>query len=203
MHGCPPRALPGPPPSAGSLAACDSERSVPAPDGQRREAGLPALASTKRRAIRNGPAAQEVVHSEHLAPGSLQPDRHEPAVARCDAQRPVRRPRDAAWLRIARGGVDAGLERRLLALALEDPEPLLLHDEPIWRDGRLVGRTTSGAYGHSLGCALALGYVEWNREDRAAGLGASRWEIEIACRRHAARASLRPFYDPKSHRLER
>jgi len=98
---------------------------------------------------------------------------------------------------------DAGLERRLLAFALEDPEPLLLHDEPIWRDGRLVGRTTSGAYGHSLGCALALGYVEWNREDRAAGLGASRWEIEIACRRHAARASLRPFYDPKSDRLER
>ena len=76
-------------------------------------------------------------------------------------------------------------------------------DEPSWRDGRLVGRTTSGAYGHSLGCALALGYVAWNREDRAANLRASCWEIEVACRRHVARASLRPFYDPTSDRLER
>ncbi|HJO23921.1 MAG: FAD-dependent oxidoreductase [Myxococcota bacterium] len=98
---------------------------------------------------------------------------------------------------------EAGLERRLLSFALDDSEPLLLHDEPIWRDGRLVGRTTSGAYGHSLGRSLALGYVEWGRDDRASDLCASRWEIEIACRRHAARASLRPFYDPKSERLER
>ena len=96
---------------------------------------------------------------------------------------------------------DKGLKRRMLAFALEDPEPLLLHDEPIWRDGRLVGRSTSGAYAHSLGCALALGYVEWGPEDRTADLQASRWEIEIACRRHSARASLRPFYDPMSKRL--
>jgi 4-methylaminobutanoate oxidase (formaldehyde-forming) len=96
---------------------------------------------------------------------------------------------------------DRGLDRRMLAFALEDPEPLLLHDEPIWRDGRLVGRSTSGAYAHSLGCALALGYVEWGPEDRSADLHASRWEIEIARRRHPARASLRPFYDPKSERL--
>jgi len=96
---------------------------------------------------------------------------------------------------------DAGLDRRMLAFALEDPEPLLLHDEAIWRDGKLVGRTTSGAYGHSLGHALALGYVEWGREDRAADLEDRRWEIEIACQRHPAHASLRPFYDPKSQRL--
>ena len=96
---------------------------------------------------------------------------------------------------------DKGIERRMLAFALEDPDPLLLHDEPIWRDDRLVGRSTSGAYAHSLGCALALGYVEWGPEDRSADLHASRWEIEIARRRYPARASLRPFYDPKSERL--
>jgi glycine cleavage system aminomethyltransferase T len=96
---------------------------------------------------------------------------------------------------------EKGLDRRMLAFALEDPEPLLLHDEPIWRDGRLVDRSTSGAYAHSVGRALALGYVEWGPDDRAADLNASRWEIEIARRRYPARASLRPFYDPKSERL--
>ena len=40
---------------------------------------------------------------------------------------------------------------------LDDPEPLLYHDEPIWRDGALVGRITSGAYGHTLGRAVGLG----------------------------------------------
>ncbi len=42
---------------------------------------------------------------------------------------------------------------------LERPEPLLYHDEPIWRDGALVGKTSSGMYGHTLGAPLALGYV--------------------------------------------
>ena len=96
---------------------------------------------------------------------------------------------------------EAGLDRRMLAFALEDPDPLLFHDEAIWRDDRLVGRITSGAYGHSLGRALALGYVEWAPGDRAADLEQSEWEIEIACQRHPARASLRPFYDPTSKRL--
>ncbi|MEE2677819.1 MAG: FAD-dependent oxidoreductase [Myxococcota bacterium] len=96
---------------------------------------------------------------------------------------------------------DAGVARRMVGFALDDPEPLLFHDEPIWRDGIRVGRTTSGAYGHSLGRALALGYVAWGAEERAASLAASRWEIEIACERHTARPSLRPFYDPASRRL--
>ncbi|MDQ4060509.1 MAG: FAD-dependent oxidoreductase, partial [Pseudomonadota bacterium] len=41
--------------------------------------------------------------------------------------------------------------RRLLHFRLLDPEPLLYRDEPIRLDGRLVGRVTSGAYGHCLG----------------------------------------------------
>src|SRR5881296_1766540 len=52
------------------------------------------------------------------------------------------------------------LSRRLVVLVLDDREPLLYHDEPIWRDGTLVGRITSGAYGHTIGRAIGLGYVE-------------------------------------------
>ena len=32
------------------------------------------------------------------------------------------------------------LTRRLVGFALEDPEPLLYHDEPIWCEGELVGQ---------------------------------------------------------------
>ena len=75
------------------------------------------------------------------------------------------------------------LRRRLLAFALEDAEPLLYRDEPIWRDGALVGRITSGAYGHTVGRAVGLGYVTHADGVDGAFVGSGRWEIEIACDR--------------------
>src|SRR5207248_2921447 len=54
---------------------------------------------------------------------------------------------------------DKPLARRLVMFTLADSEPLLLGDEPIYRDGVLVGRITSGAYGHTLGRSVGMGYV--------------------------------------------
>ena len=54
---------------------------------------------------------------------------------------------------------DSGLSRRLLSFAVEDAHPLVLHDEPIYRDGALVGRTTSGGRGFRVGKSLCMGYV--------------------------------------------
>ena len=39
----------------------------------------------------------------------------------------------------------------LVALALERDDRLLYHNEPIWRDGELVGKISSGMFGHTLG----------------------------------------------------
>ena len=47
----------------------------------------------------------------------------------------------------------------MLQFLLEDPEPLLYHNEPIWRGDEIVGHITSGMYGHTLGGAVGLGYV--------------------------------------------
>jgi 4-methylaminobutanoate oxidase (formaldehyde-forming) len=96
---------------------------------------------------------------------------------------------------------EAGVGRRLVQFALEDPEPLLLHDEPIYRDGVLVGTIASAAYGHTLGRAVGLGYVTGPEP----GLPRSwfetgSYEIEVASRRWPARASISPMYDPKSER---
>jgi 4-methylaminobutanoate oxidase (formaldehyde-forming) len=93
------------------------------------------------------------------------------------------------------------LTKRLLQFALEDSEPLLYHNEPIYRDGRLVGYTSSAAYGHALGRAVALGYVNAPEGVDQAYVDAGKFEIEVACVRHLARASLRPLYDPKSERM--
>jgi 4-methylaminobutanoate oxidase (formaldehyde-forming) len=93
------------------------------------------------------------------------------------------------------------LTKRLVQFALEDPEPLLYHNEPIYRDGKLVGYTSSANYGHTLGRAIALGYVTAGEGVDQAYLDAGKFELEVACRRYPARASLRPLYDPRSERM--
>jgi glycine cleavage system aminomethyltransferase T/glycine/D-amino acid oxidase-like deaminating enzyme len=91
--------------------------------------------------------------------------------------------------------------RRLLQFALVDPEPLLYHDEPVWRHGQIIGRTTSGAYGHHLGSAIALGYVEDADGIDQSWLVGGGFEIDVAGERFAARASLKPLYDPQGLRV--
>jgi len=95
---------------------------------------------------------------------------------------------------------EAGLERRLVQFRLTDPEPLLYHNEPVLRDGQIVGYLSSGAYGHHLGGAIGMGYVPCAGETAQQVL-ASRYEIDVAGTRVAAEVSLKPMYDPKSERV--
>ncbi len=95
---------------------------------------------------------------------------------------------------------ESGLVRRMLQFRLTDPEPLLFHNEPILRDGKILGYLSSGAYGHHIGGAIGLGYVPCVGE-AAKDLLASSYEIDVAGTRVAAQASLRPFYDPEGTRL--
>jgi 4-methylaminobutanoate oxidase (formaldehyde-forming) len=98
---------------------------------------------------------------------------------------------------------DAGLRRRLVHVALNDPLPLLYHNEPMWLDGNLVGRITSGMFGHTVGKSLGMGYVE-NPHGivDAAFLNSGRFEVEVGGERIAAQATLRPFYDPTNSRVK-
>ena len=96
---------------------------------------------------------------------------------------------------------EAGLDRRLAQFLLTDPEPLLYHNEPILRDGEIVGHLTSGAYGHHLGGAVGLGYVPAAGETPD-GILASSYEIDVAGSRVRATASLKPLYDPAGERMK-
>ena len=96
---------------------------------------------------------------------------------------------------------ESGVTKRLVQFALEDPEPLLYHNEPIYRDGAIVGHLTSGSYGHALGRALGLGYVSHPDGVDADFVTSGSYQIEVAGERFSARASLRPLYDPKSERI--
>jgi len=95
-----------------------------------------------------------------------------------------------------------GLSRRLLQFQVDNPDVMLHHDEPIYRNGQSMGLTTSGGWGHTLGAAVALGYAKGEAGTLdAAWVRAGEWEIEVLGKRHPAKASLRPAYDPKSERV--
>jgi glycine cleavage system T protein len=97
---------------------------------------------------------------------------------------------------------EAGISRRLAVVTLDDPDPLMYHNEPIWRDGELVGRVTSAMFGHTIGRSIGLGYVR--RSDApitADWLAAGTYEVEVETERVPARASFRAPYDPTNARI--
>jgi 4-methylaminobutanoate oxidase (formaldehyde-forming) len=96
-----------------------------------------------------------------------------------------------------------GVSKRLLQFKLQDPDPLIYHNEPIWRNDEIVGHITSGAYGHSLGASIGLGYVHVEPKDPASAALDGDFEIEIAGTRFTADASLKPMQDPTNERIRR
>ncbi len=93
-----------------------------------------------------------------------------------------------------------GTTRTLVQFALDTPDALLYHNEPICRDGVIVGRISSGMFGHTLGKSLGMGYVEHNT--KYASMLEGVYEIEVAGVRLKAQPSLIPFYDPQSLRIK-
>ena len=96
---------------------------------------------------------------------------------------------------------EEGLEKRLVQFKLTDPEPLLYHNEPVLRNGEVVGYLSSGGFGHHLGAAIGMGYVPCKGESVAEMLD-STYEIDVMGTRVKADAQLKPFYDPTSERVK-
>jgi len=85
---------------------------------------------------------------------------------------------------------------RLTAFTVDAGDADALGDEPIWHDGKVVGWVTSGAYGHSVGQSLALGYIPANLANADSG-----FEIEIIGERRKATRRAAPAVDPTGSRM--
>lgn len=93
------------------------------------------------------------------------------------------------------------LRSRLVQFRLHDPEPLLYGEEPILMEGERVGYLRSGAYGHTVGAAVGMGYVEVDVGVTASLVSEASFEIVVASKRYPAAASLKALYDPTSDRV--
>ena len=95
--------------------------------------------------------------------------------------------------------------KRMVCLALEDNSasaPMIYHEEPIYRDGVIVGSTTSGAWGHRVDRSLGLGYVKNEMGVTKEWIEGGKWEVELAWKRYPARVQLQSFYDPRGERIK-
>ena len=66
--------------------------------------------------------------------------------------------------------------------------------EPIFRNGKPVGRVSSGAYGYTVGKSLAMGFV------KGVALG-DQVEIMVLGKPHAATILREPAFDASGSRL--
>ena len=111
--------------------------------------------------------------------------------------------RDALAARKAANTAAGGMGQRIVQILLSDPEPLLYHAEPVYRDGEYVGYLRAASYGWTLGGAVGLAMVGGNGAlVTPAWLNEGSWEVEVAGRRVPATVSLRPMYDPTNERIK-
>ncbi|PYL01353.1 MAG: hypothetical protein DME19_01910 [Verrucomicrobia bacterium] len=97
---------------------------------------------------------------------------------------------------------ETGVKRRLAIFILKDPEPMLWGGELIYRDGKPVGYTTSGAYGHTVGAAVAMGYVNNPAGVNADFIKSGRFEINVNGTHYPATPFLHAPYDPARKRIQ-
>jgi 4-methylaminobutanoate oxidase (formaldehyde-forming) len=98
---------------------------------------------------------------------------------------------------------ESGPKRRLVIFTMEDADSLIYHDEPIYRNGELVSENTHGAYGHFLGCAIGMGYIENPKCIDDEWILAGEYTINVEGKLIPARAHLKAPYDPMGERIRK
>ena len=91
--------------------------------------------------------------------------------------------------------------KRLIQFRIEDPELISYHDDPIFRDGVYVGRTTGGMWSHTQDRCLSMAYLNNPSGVDQSWLDSGDWQIEIGTRRRAVTPSIKSFYDSANQRV--
>lgn len=89
-----------------------------------------------------------------------------------------------------------GGKMRLVTFIVDARDADVIGDEPIWKDGDVVGWVTSGGYAHGAGVSVAIGYVPRAQAGDDAG-----WQIELLGERLGATPQRVPLFDPTGARM--
>lgn len=85
--------------------------------------------------------------------------------------------------------------KQVATLIFADQDATPLGHEPVWADGKIIGQTTSAAYGHRIGAPVALAFVDAGGSERDV-------EVDIAGVRRPARLQTQAAFDPAGTRMK-
>ena len=75
--------------------------------------------------------------------------------------------------------------------------PYLIHNEPVWKDGAIVGHVTSGDWGFRLAAMVGLASLHRGAGVSKAWIDEGGFDVQIAGQMYPLKVQLAPFYDPK------
>jgi 4-methylaminobutanoate oxidase (formaldehyde-forming) len=90
----------------------------------------------------------------------------------------------------------AGLNRKLSCVTLAEARAMTLGNEPVFREGQVVSRVTSGGIGYTVGRSIAFAYLPVTIAEPGTSL-----EVEVFGERVGASVSEEPLWDPKGERI--
>jgi dimethylglycine dehydrogenase len=91
---------------------------------------------------------------------------------------------------------EAGVAKQAVGLVVDANGLDAPYMSALWKDGDLVGETTSGGWGHRVGASLAIGMLRSDLTEPGTVV-----EVDIFGERHTATVHTLPFWDPKNERL--
>ena len=77
----------------------------------------------------------------------------------------------------------------------------MLHDEPVWEAGKVVGLTTSGALGVRTNLTLAFGFIDIACNETLTQTAQRQFEIQVAAKHYKAKVLEQVPYDPSGRRM--
>ncbi|MGH2580131.1 MAG: GcvT family protein, partial [Actinomycetota bacterium] len=89
-----------------------------------------------------------------------------------------------------------GPTKRLSCLVLADPRSVALGNEPVFANGKVVGRVTSGGVGYAVGKSIAFAYLPADLASTGTLLA-----VEVFGERVEAEVASDPLYDPTGERI--
>ncbi|OBY26924.1 FAD-dependent oxidoreductase [Leisingera sp. JC1] len=75
--------------------------------------------------------------------------------------------------------------------------PYLIHNEPVWKNGAIVGHVTSGDWGFRLQAMVGLASLHSGGGVSKSWIDEGGFEVQIAGNMYPLKVQLAPYYDPK------
>jgi 4-methylaminobutanoate oxidase (formaldehyde-forming) len=95
-----------------------------------------------------------------------------------------------------------GIKRKLVIFTIDDPEPLIYHDEPVYCNGEIVGENTHGSYSHVTDHAIGMVYLSNDDGITDEWIMGNKYEIEVEDKKYPITIHLQAPYDPAGESIK-